>query len=383
MIRYLLHLIGLLALLLHLVVSAVIAAVLRRVKPLMIILVELEVWYNLIGLASRADIPVVVVNGRLTERSARRFALIGAFGRDMFSRLAWVGAQDESIAQRFRALGVAGDRVDVTSSMKWDTADVTERVDGQERLASALGIDGARPLLVCGSTGVGEEALLLNAFRGLLGALEEKREGDAAGTSEVMAATRPILVIVPRKPERFGEVARLLERSGIPYVRRSQREDGTKPASLTAGDVILGDTMGELRKFYALADVVVIGRTFVPMGGSDPMEAAALRRPIIVGPHHDNFRQPVEMLGRADAIRVVDCFAELAAAWESLLADPKVCRELGSRARDVVLQQKGATARTVTRIAAMLKTSTAVDPRTAGSEAVSQNQERLVSEAGN
>lgn len=365
--------------------SVVIAAVLRRVNPSMIILVELEVWYNLIGLATgqarwrgRADIPVVVVNGRLTERSARRFGLLGALGRGMFSRLAWVGAQDEAIAARFRTLGVADDRVEVTSSMKWDTADVADRVDGQEQLALALGIDSSRPVIVCGSTGVAEESLLLDAFRCLLRSIDEKREGGVA--VDAKAVTRPLLVIVPRKPERFGEVARLIERSEISYVRRSEHADGASPADSADVDVILGDTMGELRKFYAIADVVVMGRTFVSMGGSDPMEAAALSRAIIVGPHYDNFRQPVDLLSSADAIRIVDDARELAPVLELLLGDSKGRSELGSRAREVVLQQKGATERTVARIAALLKTSAVADPATAAGVGASRNQDQLVSD---
>lgn len=337
--------------------SAVIAAVLRRVKPAMIVLIELEVWYNLVHLASQAGIPVVVANGRLTARSAKRLQLIGAAARSMFRRLAWVGAQDEAIANRFKALGVTDDRVEVTSSMKWDTAEVTDRVDGQEALARALGISPSRPLLVCGSTGPGEEALLITAFQRLLlqhGGADEERESAERCSAD---GARPMLVLVPRKPERFGEVARLIERCGLPFIRRSEHGDDSPVAETSGVDVILGDTMGELRKFYALADVIVLGRTFVPMGGSDPMEAAALKKTIIVGPHHDNFREPVDILRAADAIRVVPDAAALANGLRALLQDPQgtILREqLAARAQQVVLQQKGATGRTIEQIVSLI-----------------------------
>ena len=227
--------------------------------------------------------------------------------RSMFSELAWVGTQDESIAARFRGLGTNPTHIDVTGSMKWDTAFVTDRIDGQEALARAVGLDAFRPVWVCGSTGPGEEERILEAYRELSSANAMGRSaldhGDPSFAVPPVSASLPRLVIVPRKPERFDEVARLVERAGFACMRRSQSPDGC--AGLPdAGQpqVVLGDTMGELRKFYALADVVFVGRSLVPMGGSDVMEAAALGKPIFVGPHHDNFAASVAALGSAGAV---------------------------------------------------------------------------------
>ncbi|MCH9003383.1 MAG: 3-deoxy-D-manno-octulosonic acid transferase [Planctomycetes bacterium] len=337
--------------------SVVVSRVLERINPQAIVLVELEVWYNLVRMATRRGVPVMVVNGRLTERSAKRFRYIRALCRPMFSDLKWVGAQDEAIAARFQNLGVDPQRVEVTSSLKWDTAIVADHIEGEDELAAAMDIDRKRPLWVCGSTGPGEEAIILDAYRELLRGtktISQGKQSTSPGDDEA-----PLLTIVPRKPERFAEVARLIGRAGFVCVRRSERQDGHRNGSPKNPSVLLGDTMGELRKFYSLADVVLVGRSLVPMGGSDPIEVAALGKPIIVGPHTSNFRLPVEALAARDAIRQLADGSELAAAVASLLADPGVRRELGARAREVVLSHQGATQRTIDGIIRVLDASSA------------------------
>jgi len=336
--------------------SPVIARALRRIKPTLIVLVELEVWYNLTTMATAKRIPVVVINGRLTKRSARRLGfLIGV--RRMFRALAWVGAQDEPIAQRFRRLGVAADRIEVTSSLKWDSAHVSDEVDGSRSLAFALGIDRTRPLWVCGSTGPAEEAVILDAYRRLL----DDPTGMAQGLQDDRANDRGAcafqLAVIPRKPERFDEVARLIEQSGFACVRRSMHTDDYPTRRVSADTVILGDTMGELRKFYALADVAFVGRSLVPMGGSDPMEVAALAKPVLVGPHMDNFAMPVAALAEAGALDVVTDADSLAEAVARTCADPCSARERGLAGRATVLAHQGATRRTVDRLVSFLAES--------------------------
>ncbi len=327
--------------------SLVIAHVLRRVQPTLIVLVELEVWPNLTRMAARRGIPVVVVNGRLTAHSARRLKRFGRPVRAMFADLAWVGAQDDTIARRFRELGVPAERTQITSSLKWDTAAVADRVAGADALARAVGLDRARPLWVCGSTGPGEEAIILDAYRKVL------------DQSPARPAC-PTLVLVPRKPERFDEVAGLIEQAGFVCIRRSGHPDGAAPPAAARGSdapppVILGDTMGELRKFYSLADVAFVGRSLVSMGGSDPMEVAALGKPIVIGPHMDNFVSAVDALKADEAIRIVPSGWELAAAVYEVLSHPPQARELGARARNVVLRNQGATQRTAERIVDLMK----------------------------
>ncbi len=334
--------------------STVISRVLKRVNPTMIVLVELEVWFNHVRMAAARGIPVAVVNGRLTERSARRLAWLGALGRSMFTRLAWVGAQEEAIADRLIRLGTPRDRVEVTSSLKWDSAVVGDEVEGAPQLARAMQFDSSRPLWVCGSTGPGEEAMILDAYRQLL----EGTGAVARGVHEVSGKDKgtvaPILAIVPRKPERFDEVARLVQRAGFSCVRRTECPDGPDAAPVPDSAVRLGDTMGELRKFYSLADVVFVGRSLVAMGGSDPMEVAALGKPIVVGPHTDNFQLPIRALDAADAVTVVASPSALADAVSGLLADATAATDLGSRAKQVVLQNQGATVRTCDSLVRLL-----------------------------
>jgi 3-deoxy-D-manno-octulosonic-acid transferase len=227
-----------------------------------------------------------------------------------------------------------------------------------------MGIDAARPLWVCGSTGPGEEAMLLDAYARLNG-------------SDVQ------LAIVPRKPERFNEVAELIQQRGFECVRRSQRVQGSgsrvqeawpregprrtegqgPQTSLSTQDpglrtVFLGDTMGELRKFYSLATAVFVGRSLVPMGGSDPMEAAALGRPAIAGPHMENFLQPVEALRAGAALRTVRSTEELVEQVRALCASAEVTTQIGRRARQIVSEQQGATERTVTKLVALARVIT-------------------------
>ncbi len=325
-------------------ISTVISKALNRIHPTIIVLVELELWYNFVCMSAQRDIPVLVVNGRLTERSAKRLSLLGPIARSMFRNLSWVSAQDQSIASRFIELGTSADKVEITSSLKWDTATISDNVEGADKLAQTLDIKKNKPLWVCGSTGHDEEPLLLTAYHRVI---------------ERMPNDPPQLIIVPRKPERFDEVARLIEQAGFVCKRRSLHPDGAKPFEKQASGsnktssqttVILGDTMGELRKFYSLADVVFVGRSLVPMGGSDPIEVAALAKPIIVGPHMDNFRLPVQMLKDADAIRRVESEQQLADEVQKMLHDLQPMKDLGARARQVVIKNQGATLRTAEKI---------------------------------
>ncbi len=341
--------------------SVAINRALDRIRPTLIVLVELEVWYNLVQQAHRRDIPVAIVNGRLTPRSARRLSRLGGLARSMFARLTWVGAQDRAIADRFLGLGVGKDRVEITSSLKWDTAAVTDDVPGMESLRVAMRIDPRVPLWVCGSTGPGEEEILLDTYRIL-----------------VDKGQRIRLAIVPRKPERFDEVARLIEARGLRCLRRTQCPDSAeqrvdaagavpvggpkngpiatspKPASGQADFVILGDTLGELRKFYALATVVFVGRSLAPMGGSDPIEVAALAKPMLCGPHMENFHEPVSAFSAVGAIRTAADAAQLCREVESLLNAVRDASDLGRRGREVVIANQGATARTLRRLTLLL-----------------------------
>lgn len=315
---------------------------LARVRPAAIVLMELEVWPNLIDLAASIGVPVCVANGRITaEKSMRRFRLpvVRGLARRMFSQIAWVAAQDETYAARFRELGVPADCVHTIGSMKYDTAVVGDSVAGDAELAAAIGIDRTAPLVVAGSTGPDEEAIALDAFESL---------------RQVHPALQ--LAIIPRKPERFDEIARLIESRGFACIRRSACRDGAPPPTAGgASRVFLGDTMGELRKFYALATVVFVGRSLVPLGGSDLMEVAGLGRPMCFGPHVENFAEVAgQLLAAGAAVQIAPATLDRATAASALstelsrlLKSPEAARAMGRRAQEIVRCNTGATARTV------------------------------------
>jgi 3-deoxy-D-manno-octulosonic-acid transferase len=306
--------------------TAAIRRLLDALRPSLVVLMELELWPNFLRQCERRKIPVLLVNGRMTPTAFKRYRWGKPIIASMLRRLVNICAQDKTYAQRFEQLGAPRDRIYVTGTMKFDTAEVADRVAGDEQLAIEVGLKpGQEPILVCGSTGPGEEPIILDTYRRLLRQFPSLR-----------------LVIVPRKPERFDEVAARIRHAGFPLLRRS-----SGPASSAAQPVILGDTMGELRKFYSLASVVFVGRTLVDLGprqhGSDMIEPAALAKPIIIGLWTHNFAEAMRKLRDADAIREVTDGQALEKTVAQWLADPAQAAAVGQRAQVVVQQNQGAT----------------------------------------
>src|SRR3954471_12571828 len=288
---------------------------------------ELEVWPNFIKQCDNRGIPVLLANGRITEPSFRRYKWAGGIGRRMFARLARVCVQDELYAQRFRELGAQPDRVRVVGTMKFDAAQIVDRVHGDAQLAWEVGLTPQKEFIwVCGSTGPGEEEILLTEYRALLGKYGRLR-----------------LAIVPRHPQRFDEVAELIEDHRFKVVRRSQ--PGTPgPVTDPVPPVVLGDTMGELKKFYSLADIVFVGRTLVDLGprqhGSDMIEPAALAKPVLVGPYTGNFAEAVTHFRSAEAIIEVPDEESLGQTVKVLLSTPAEAKAMAARAQDVVRRER-------------------------------------------
>ncbi|HEX41331.1 MAG TPA: 3-deoxy-D-manno-octulosonic acid transferase [Phycisphaerales bacterium] len=398
----------------------------RRLRPDLCLLMELEVWPNFLTSARKFGAHVVIVNGRISEHSFKWYRRIRPIAKAIFSRLSIILTQTELYAERFRRIGCASERVVVTGSLKYDTAQIADRVHGADTLAAQLGITAEQRLLVAGATGNDEEKILLDVYRRLI---EEPQFRDVR------------LVVVPRKPERFDEVARQIQQAGFDLVRYSQvkehksaraqehestraqeagdegrgtrdeggslsRSEGLDRPALAFGKgrhpdeipgandetrntqyelqrglvhgqdahamqgrdapatgderrdtkygVILGDTMGDLRKFYSLASVIFVGRSLVPMGGSDMMEAAALGRPTVFGPHATNFRQTVEALLAEDGAICVRNTEDLLAALRRCLGDPDYAAGIARNGRAVIRSNQGATRKTVDAIAALL-----------------------------
>jgi 3-deoxy-D-manno-octulosonic-acid transferase len=307
----------------------------RRLRPDLVVLVEGDVWPNFLAAANRRGVPVVVVNGRMSpDKGYPRYRKLGSLaGRLLFNRLTAIGVQDETYAECFRSLGTEPQKVRVTGMLKFDTVEVLEdgeTLPAQGELAAALGVSGEDRLIVAGGTGPGEEAKLLDVLKRVRAEHSDAR-----------------LVLVPRKPERFDEVAKLIDESGFSFVRRSEHRDVSAPPAEGA-EVILGDTMGELRTFYAMAECVFVGRSLVPMGGSDMIEAAALGRPVAFGPHTFNFPQADELA--AHGCRRVTTAEELTEVLLRWLSDPAGARRQAGEAREYVRSQQGATERNLEMI---------------------------------
>jgi 3-deoxy-D-manno-octulosonic-acid transferase len=324
----------------------------ENIRPAMCLLIELEVWPNLVRIARQSGIPVIVVNGRLSERSFSRYNLIKAITRKVFGNLTLALAQSEEYAQRFRQLGVPAEKVIVTGSVKYDTAQVADKVEGADILAEQLfGEIGNRqsaignPLWVAGATGNDEEQIILDVYKRLT---EQKQFADLR------------LAIVPRKPERFNDVADLIKQEGFGLIRYSELKTVTAKSTIdnrqsAIRNVILGDTMGDLRKFYSLATVIFVGRSLVPMGGSDMIEAAALGKCTIFGPHAFNFKQAVEDLLKANGAILVKDANGLFDTMAKCLTDADYSSQIARNGQQIIRKNQGATARTISNISKMLK----------------------------
>lgn len=318
--------------------SPVMRRALNNIRPDICLSMELEVWPNLTMLANARGIPVVVVNGRLSDRSFPRYKLIRPVTRWMFSKVSLFLAQTQEYAERFQYLGCVADRVVVTGSLKYDTAEIADSVEGDEELAGRIALGDER-LWVAGGTGPGEERIVLDVFS----RLKEMEE-----FSDLRMA------VVPRKPERFDEVADMIEAADFSFVRYSVLKDCDSKAE-GKPQVILGDTMGDLKKFYSLASVVFVGRSLADMGGSDMMEPAALGKCTIFGEHTFNFKQTVKaLLEGAGAVEVKDGEG-LFEAIKKCLSEKDYSEGISNNGREVIRQNQGATEETVSEIARLLK----------------------------
>lgn len=309
-------------------------AYLNALKPRILVLAETEFWPNLLHGCERRQIPVVVVNARISDRSWPRYRALRSLWWPFLSRIRCALAQSETDATRLKAIGLVPERVAVAGNLKFD---VHAAQEGEAtRALRSLGSD--LRFIVAGSTLEGEEAVLLDAWPQLH-----------------HADSRLAMVLAPRHPERFGAVASLLDRSGVQWVRRSRWKDHpveTIPP-INPGQVILLDTIGELASVYSLAAVAFVGGSLIPAGGHNPLEPAQFGLPIVMGPHYANFRDLIDDLRAHDAIRIAQR-ERLAQTLGELLTNPAQAAAIGSRARQVFAAQAGATDRCVQAIRATL-----------------------------
>ncbi len=302
---------------------------LRALRPEMIVVAETEFWPNFLRLARQSSARIAVVNARVSDRSFPRYRRFRALIAPVLRNIDLFLTQGKEDRCRLVEMGAPSDRVQVSGNLKFDLKPPVE-TPVVTQLKSALA--NAGPVLVCGSTVEGEEPIVLHAFR----AIREQ-------------FTQAVLILAPRHPERFGQVADLLAAEQIPFWRRSQWDGLEK----IAAGVFLLDTIGELAGTYALADVAFVGGSLVPKGGHNILEAALHGVAIVVGPHTENFRDIVALFQHADAVQVTDADS-LASTFLRLLADDARRRDLGSRARELLRANAGATARTVAALEPLL-----------------------------
>jgi 3-deoxy-D-manno-octulosonic-acid transferase len=300
----------------------------RRVGPAAFIALETELWPNFLRALRRAGTPAVLANGRISDRSYRRYRLVRGLFRRVLDDVALFCMQSEEDARRIISLGARPERVIVTGNLKMETP---AGQAGSAEIWRRLLHLGQAPVVVAGSTHRGEEAVVLDAFRAV------RQGGDGLR-----------LVLAPRHPERLDEVEGLVRSHDLAVVRRS------RVTPVGAPDVILIDTMGELASLYAVADVIFVGGSLVPIGGHNVVEPALHAKAVVFGPHMTNFREAAALLLRADAAIQVRSGPELAATFARLLADAPAREALGQAAWTAVRAHQGACVRTIAALERVL-----------------------------
>lgn len=306
-----------------------IARFLDRFAPRLGVILETELWPNLYRLCAQRGVPLALVNGRLSQRSLQGYLRVAPLSRATARCLRLVAAQSEADAIRYMVLGVAKAHCAVVGNLKFDRTPTGAR-ESAAVLRAQLGA-GGRPTLIAGSTHAGEEAAVLDAF-----AKCREHFADA------------LLLLAPRRPERFDEVAHWLKANGWRVARRSRNE------SAAQADVYLIDTLGDLGGLYAAAQVAFVGGSLIPHGGHNPIEPAAVGIPVLFGPHMTNCAALARALEASGGGRRVTDAVALAAAWSALLDDGEQRHQMGAAAQQFVARNCGAVQRTVEQLQALL-----------------------------
>ena len=290
---------------------------LSRVKPSILVIMETEVWPNLVHGCFRRGIPVILANARLSPKSAAGYARLVPLALPAFHKLDWIAAQAEADARRFVGLGAKPARVTVTGSIKYDVAISDEARAGAAHLRQLIGHE--RPAWIAASTHEGEDGPILEAHSTLL---EQYPEA--------------LLILVPRHPERFEAVARLIDDKGLTVARRASGDDPAR------AQVYLADTMGELLMLFGGARVTFIGGSLIERGGHNPLEAAAWSLPVLSGPHVFNFASVYQQLDTAGGVSFVRDVAEMRRELRRLFTNSRAREEAGERAKAVMDANQGA-----------------------------------------
>lgn len=296
--------------------SSAVKRFLNHFKPSMVILMETELWFNLIDQCHRQSVPTVLINARLSAKSANGYAKVHALTSEALSKLTLISAQTQADAQRFAQFGV---QASVSGNLKFDVAIAEQLLANGNALKQQI---GHQPVFIAASTREGEEALLINTIQRLI------KQGI-------------FVILVPRHPQRFDEVANLLKTHQLPFARKS----ALKPNQPVTEPILLGDTMGEMPSYYAAADLAFIGGSLLPLGGQNMIEPCAVGTPVLFGPHTFNFTQVANQVIEAGAAKRVQDPEHLTETVLALLSDDASAQRqtMASNAKQFVAQHQGAT----------------------------------------
>jgi 3-deoxy-D-manno-octulosonic-acid transferase len=313
---------------------------LRVLRPRLLVLMESELWPNLIDQCFKAGVPMAVVNARVSDRSLPRYLMLRRLWRPLLAKISLFLAQSVETVDRLRQIGAPGERIEATGNLKYDLRE--SRESPLVAMLRAQFPADAR-VVVCGSTLEGEEKIVLAAWPAVLA-----------------AEPRAVMVLAPRHPDRFATVAAIVAGGGFALIRASEFRE--RPVPVQAGSIFLLDTIGDLAAVYSLGAAAFVGGSLVPSGGHNPLEPARFGVPVIIGPSFENFREIVEVLLVHHAIRIVsvDNFAETIAQFVHPIDENQIhrngeARAMGERGREVFEAQAGATARTVRALVGLLE----------------------------
>lgn len=295
-------------------------AMMTRLSPQLLVVLETEIWPNLIRQCQRHQIPVLLANARLSEKSAKGYGRVPGFSRSVMNGFSKILVQAQADGERFKMLGVEDESIEVTGSIKFDIEIDPKQFDANHQLKA----EWSRPVWIAASTHEGEDELVLDAFKRV------KEQFQNA-----------LLIIVPRHPERFDSVAHKVAEANWRCIRRSEQISAAKEI-VSQIDVLVGDTMGELMQMYALADIAFVGGTLVPNGGHNVLEPLALNVPVVVGPHVFNFQTICDELLAEQAMDQVKDERELAERVIHLLLDDELRQQRATHARSVLERNRGA-----------------------------------------
>lgn len=304
---------------------------LHQLSPKWCIIMETELWPNLVAIAAKRGVRLMLANARLSAKSAAQYAKYPQLSRPMLQRLDVIAVQTQVEAQRFIDLGVLAKNVIVCGSLKFDLTITPEHLVAAKRLRHDWGRESA-PIWVAGSVHPGEFDVMLSAHRQVLAHWPDA-----------------LLIIVPRHPEQFAAIAEIVASQGFEYVRRSDSQ-----SVIATTQVLVGDTMGELLTFYGSADQAFVGGTLVNKGGHNPLEPVAMGGAVMVGPNHWNFAQITQMLAEAGGLRVITSAEELAANLIDYFAHPELRQQAANAGITVVEANRGALQRQFTLVQSLL-----------------------------